>query len=218
MTQYGFYFDNSRCTGCRTCELACKDYKDLDQTHAFRRIFDYEGGATTAAEDGTVVSTAYAYHLSMACNHCAEPACLTSCPAAAIEKDSKTGIVKINQDKCKGAKLCIDACPYGVPIFVESVNKANKCDLCSERVAAGLKPICVEACPMRALEFGDIDELRKAHPEAVDAIAPMPADSKTGPSICILKSPAAKDATDTTGAVANEKEVTGVAARKITAA
>ena len=48
MTQYGFYFDNARCTGCRTCEMACKDFKDLFETMAFRRIFDYEGGDRTA--------------------------------------------------------------------------------------------------------------------------------------------------------------------------
>ena len=44
MTQYGFYFDSTRCTGCRTCEMACKDYNDLPANYAFRRVFDYEGG------------------------------------------------------------------------------------------------------------------------------------------------------------------------------
>lgn len=215
MTQYGFFFDNSRCTGCRTCEMACKDCKDLDQTHAFRKVYDYEGGETVAAKDGTVTTTAYAYHVSAACNHCAQPACVAVCPSGAILKDEANGIVTIDQDKCSGAKLCLDACPYSVPEWFEDLGKANKCDLCKDRTTAGLNPICVDACPLRALEFGDIEELRAAHPDAVDSIAPLPAPTITTPSICILMSPAGKDHNDKTGAITNEKEVTGVPAREI---
>ena len=214
MTQYGFYFDNSRCTGCRTCEMACKDFKNLDQTHAFRKVFDYEGGSTTA--DGGVVTTdVYAYHVSTACNHCEAPACMAVCPSGAIEKDEANGIVTIDQEKCSGAKLCLDACPYSVPVWFEDLGKANKCDLCKERTTAGLNPICVDACPLRALEFGDIEELRAAHPDAVDSIAPLPSANVTGPSVCILMSPAAKAWDDKTGAITNEKEVTGEPARAI---
>ena len=53
MTQYGFYFDSTRCTGCRTCEMACKDYNDLPASYAFRRVFDYEGGDWKDNGDGT---------------------------------------------------------------------------------------------------------------------------------------------------------------------
>ena len=53
MTQYGFFFDSTRCTGCRTCEMACKDYKDLSATIAFRKVYDYEGGAWSDVGDGT---------------------------------------------------------------------------------------------------------------------------------------------------------------------
>ena len=60
MTQYGFYFDSSRCTGCKTCEMACKDYKDLSQTVAFRKVYDDEGGTWTAADDGSYTTDAYA--------------------------------------------------------------------------------------------------------------------------------------------------------------
>ena len=95
---------------------------------------------------------------------------------------------------------------------MEEAKKANKCDGCRDRVAAGLQPVCVEACPLRALEFGDIEELRAAHPDAVDGIAPLADPSATTPSIAILPNPAAKDPGDTEGMIANEKEVTGVAA------
>ena len=85
------------------------------------------------------------------------------------------------------------------------------CDLCADRVAEGKSPICVEACPLRALEFGDIEELRAKHEGTVAGIAPMPSPDETTPSIAILPCPAAKEPGDTTGAIANEKEVTGVA-------
>ena len=211
MTQYGFYYDNSRCTGCRTCEMACKDYHDLPQTCSYRHVFDYEGGDTTL-EDGVVKCAAYMYHVSAACNHCEEPACIDSCPFGAIEKEEDTGIVFINQDTCKGANKCTEACPYGVPVFFEEAKRSNKCDGCRTRVADGKNPICVDACPLRALEFGDVEELRKAHPDAVDNIAPLADPSQTKPSLVIKPAPAAKEYNDTTGAVLNEKEVTGVVA------
>jgi anaerobic dimethyl sulfoxide reductase subunit B (iron-sulfur subunit) len=68
-------------------------------------------------------------------------------------------------------------------------------------------PICVDACPLRALEFGDIEKLRAAHPGTVDGIAPMAPPDATKPSVAILACPAAKDCGDTTGAIANPKEV-----------
>ena len=84
MTQYGFYFDSTRCTGCRTCEMACKDYNDLSQIIAFRKIYDYEGGETTADKNGVVTSSTFMYHVSAACNHCADPWCaMTRRPALA---------------------------------------------------------------------------------------------------------------------------------------
>ena len=64
MTQYGFYFDSTRCTGCRTCEMACKDYNDLPASYAFRRVFDYEGGDWKDNGDGTFEPTSWAYHVS----------------------------------------------------------------------------------------------------------------------------------------------------------
>ena len=172
MTQYGFFFDSTRCTGCRTCEMACKDYKDLSATIAFRKVYDYEGGAWSDAGDGTFTSDAFAYHVSLGCQHCAMPACMAKCPQGAIEKDTKTGLVHINQEKCTGVGACVETCPYNVPIVDKALGKGVKCDGCAERVAAGEKPVCVEACPARALDFGPADEMAKLGERA--NIAPLP--------------------------------------------
>ena len=125
MTQYGFFFDSTRCTGCRTCEMACKDYKDLSATIAFRKVYDYEGGAWSDAGDGTFTSDAFTYHVSLGCQHCAMPACMAKCPQGAIEKDTKTGLVHINQEKCTGVGACVETCPYNVPIVDRALGKGE---------------------------------------------------------------------------------------------
>lgn len=206
MTQYGFYFDSTRCTGCKTCEMACKDYKDLPATIAFRKVYDYEGGSWTDAGDGIYTTDTFAYHVSLACNHCAMPACMAKCPSVAIEKDGKTGLVHIDQEKCTGVGACVTSCPYNVPVL-DDAKKAQKCDGCADRVAEGLQPICVEACPLRALEFGASFELQKRHPDAVRSIMPLPNESATNPNLYILPSPAALRAAQGGGSIANREEL-----------
>ncbi len=159
MAQSGFYFDCSRCTGCKTCELACKDYKDLDAETLFRKVYDCEGGEWTEGEGGTWNTTAFTYHVSVACNHCDLPACFSVCPAEAVIKDGETGLVTIDPELCIGCGSCLTACPYSAPKLNED-NLAVKCDGCIDRVGDGNVPICVESCPLRALEFDDIEVLR----------------------------------------------------------
>ena len=205
MGQKAFYYDNSRCTGCKTCEMACKDFKDLSADIPFRRVFDYEGGQTVSNGDGTCATSAFMYHLSMACNHCAKPGCLDSCSQGAITKDGDTGLVLVDSEKCIGCGACVDGCPYGVPQIDPETSKMVKCDGCYDRVTAGLKPICVESCPLRALDFGELTDMSNQYTDN-GPIAPMP-ESQTIPSILIKASPAAKAPGDTTGMIANPKEV-----------
>ena len=84
---YGFFFDNSRCTGCRTCEMACVDFNNLSVGRRYRRVIDYEGGSCELAADGTAKTTAFCYHVSLACNHCANPECVHVCPTGAMHKN-----------------------------------------------------------------------------------------------------------------------------------
>ena len=84
-TQYGFFIDSSRCTGCKTCELACKDYKDLTPEVSFRRIYEYAGG-DWQEDNGVWHQNVFAYYLSISCNHCEDPACTKVCPSGAMHK------------------------------------------------------------------------------------------------------------------------------------
>lgn len=206
MTQYGFHFDGTRCTGCKTCVLACKDKKDLSADISFRTVYEYGDGSWTQDDAGAWTCDTYVYHVSVACNHCDSPVCMAKCPQGAISKDPDTGIVTSDPEKCIGCGTCAITCPYSAPKVDEEKKKSVKCDLCADRVAEGKQPICVEACPLRALDFGEIAELRKKYGE-VAAVAPLPSADETKPNIVITEPVNAKPAGDTTGSVLNEREI-----------
>ena len=115
MTQYAFHFDGTRCTGCKTCEMACKDYKDLSVGVAFRKVYEVTLGETKKADDGTFTSSCVSYPLSMSCNHCDEASCVKVCPTGAMHKEGESGLVSVDQDKCIGCGYCHMACPYNAP-------------------------------------------------------------------------------------------------------
>jgi len=154
--QIGFYIDQSRCTGCCTCTIACKDWHNIPAGPVNWRW-------AVTVEKGKYPRVFVAY-LSLSCLHCAEPACIAVCPTDAITKRQKDGIVVVNQEACLGKEpcgLCKEACPYGAPQFSAEGNaKMQMCDLCVDRWEKGKKPICVEACPMQALDAGPIDKLK----------------------------------------------------------
>lgn len=208
MTQKGFYFDSTRCMGCRTCETACKDYYDTPTELNFRKVYDCDGGACALNEDGTVVNTAYSYHVSVGCNHCDDPACTKACPTGAIHRDESAGLVLIDEEKCIGCGYCEMACPYNAPTVNRDKGCSTKCSGCYERLQEGKEPICVSACPLRALDFGDMDELKAKYPDAAVAdIAPFPSKDYTHPNMVIKLCPDAKDSGDMSVRVSNPLEV-----------
>ena len=114
--------------------------------------------------------------LSMGCNHCSDPACVKVCPMKAIHKEPKYGAVINDPAKCIGCGLCQKACPWHVPQYFEDLSKTpmgaknhphmTKCDMCVDRLDAGLKPACVASCPARALECLSAEEVKRRHPNA----------------------------------------------------
>ena len=149
--QLGFIHHNVDCIGCRACEIACKDKNGLPPGPRFRRVQYIEGGT---------FPDVYAYKVNMSCNHCAEPACLPTCPTGAIWKREADGIVDIDSTLCIGCRRCEATCPYGAPQFIPEQNIVAKCNMCVDEIDAGRKPYCVMACMMRVLDIGPIDKLR----------------------------------------------------------
>ena len=203
-----FFFDSSTCTGCKTCELACKDYHDLGPGITFRRVFDVEGGSwRQASSDGPAVSDGvFAYHVSLACCHCDRGVCLEVCPTGAMHRD-ELGFVWPDHDRCVGCGYCSMACPYGAPSLDIEAKKSSKCDGCTQRVALGMSPICVEACPTRSLGFGPETDIQGRCPDSVQVIPPLPSSSFTTPNLYIAPCPASRMAEERGGWVANEGEV-----------
>lgn len=202
----GFFYDNTRCTGCRTCVLACKDYHDHGPDMAFRMVIDYEGGSWHLDADGSLSQDAFAYHVSVSCNHCNNPVCTRVCPTGAMHKD-ELGLVWPDATKCIGCGYCTMACPYHAPHIDAHLKRSSKCDGCRDRVSESKQPICVDACPVRALEFGLVSELTSRHPDTVRSILPLPDETATQPNLLILPSPAVAHAEERGGSIVNRTEI-----------
>ncbi len=149
--QLGFIHNNVDCIGCRACEIACKDKNGLPAGPRFRRVMYVEGGT---------YPDVFAYKVNISCNHCAEPACLPTCPTGAIWKRKDNGVVDIDSTLCIGCRRCEAACPYGEPQYDPSDHLVKKCNMCVDEIEAGRKPYCVMACMMRVLDIGPVDKLR----------------------------------------------------------
>ena len=135
--------DYAKCTGCRACEMACSLVHAGECTHRKSNIHN--------------VNINDEHFVSVMCFQCEDPPCAKTCPMNAIEKDAQTGLVKVDEEKCVGCKLCVLACPFGNMGFSETTHKAAKCDLC------GGDPQCVAYCSPEAISFLDLieDELKK---------------------------------------------------------
>ena len=174
--QYGMVIDLKKCMGCQTCSTACKLANNLPAGTWWNRVLTVGGEQIDTARGS--YPNAEIHHLPVACQHCANPACVKVCPVGATFKDKDTGIVRQDYDKCIGCRMCMSACPYtGVRSFnweepkyavgfsigeeespAHQKHTVEKCTLCVGRIAKGQKPKCVEACAGRARFFGDFDD------------------------------------------------------------
>jgi Fe-S-cluster-containing dehydrogenase component len=159
-TPVGLLYDASLCIGCKACEAACNAANNTpadtsgDQLHqapADLNVFTRNIIKLYKPEDGSPPS-----FVKRQCMQCFDPACAAGCPFQALYKDSESGVVRWNGDKCIGCRYCTITCPYEVPRFqwkgFDPV--VTKCELCSHRLAKGLKPGCSSVCPTGAVIFG----------------------------------------------------------------
>ncbi len=97
---------------------------------------------------------AFMFYLPRICEHCLNPACVASCPSGAMYKRSEDGIVLVDQDACRGWRMCVTGCPYKKVFFNHATGKAEKCTMCYPRIEAGMPTICSETCVGRLRYLG----------------------------------------------------------------
>ena len=170
----GVLVDLSRCVGCRSCEAACNKEQKLpapEKPFNDVSVFEELHHGQKRRPDETRYTVVNRYEIpgrehplfrKIQCNHCQEPACLTSCFVNAYTKTPE-GAVVYDSTVCVGCRTCMVACPFNIPAFRYSSAfnpRIMKCIFCHDtRLAKGQPPACVEACPQEALTFGRRSDL-----------------------------------------------------------
>jgi len=156
--EYMIGFDPEKCIQCHGCEIACKTWRELGYGVRYRRVLNIWRGAYPRVKSAS---------LSLACLHCAAPACAAACPEEAISKRLPDGLVLVDERLCNGCGICAEACPFGVPQFGDS-GTMQKCDLCRGGQTVQAVPPCVDTCPGGALSYSEVSRSEKsAHEEKI---------------------------------------------------
>lgn len=187
--QLAFYVNQAACTGCKACAAACADKNDLPDGVQWRRITPTLEGTITEGDDGTFETNVSTYYTSISCNHCTDPICVEVCPTTAMHKGAN-GIVSVDPTACIGCRYCEWACPYSAPQFNPEAGVMSKCDFCADYIADDRAPACVDACPSRVLDFGEVSDLRAKHGGDAN-IVPLPDPSITQPNLLVDPHPSA---------------------------
>jgi formate dehydrogenase iron-sulfur subunit len=155
VTKKALLFDSTLCIGCGACYDGCKERNKLPRT-AVNILRD-----NLSADTFTVINRRNDRYVRRLCMHCNEPTCVSVCPVGALVK-SPEGPVSYEASKCMGCRYCVQACPFSVPQYEWDdpiTPRVRKCDLCRDRIAAGLATACATVCPTGATKFGNRDEL-----------------------------------------------------------
>jgi len=176
MSTTAFLTDSTLCIGCKACEVACKEWNQLDSDGYDWSGFSYDN--TMAVGHSTWLHVKFVENQpeiglggnageqlpawgfsSDVCKHCEVAGCLEACPTGAIVR-MEFGAVFIQPDVCNGCAYCVVSCPFGVVEKNKEDGRAFKCTFCSDRQRAGLQPACAKACPTESIKFGELNELR----------------------------------------------------------
>ena len=134
------------CIGCGLCRVYCQTEhsRAKDIIKAFKREMPRPLARIRVERKGEI-------SFAVQCRHCAEPWCVYSCLTGAMRRDSESGIVTVDTEKCIGCWTCLLVCPYGVLVRDRDRKVAAKCDLCPGRNI----PVCVANCPNEALVLSE---------------------------------------------------------------
>ncbi len=169
--------DTSLCTGCKACQLACKEWHNLPATEFVKVPGTYQNPADRSFNTLMLMTFDEKYDESTKtfewliqkeqCMHCTDAPCVEVCPSGALYTHAD-GFVGLLSDKCIGCAYCGKACPFDIPRYqkdkLTGKKKMNKCDFCQDRVTNGEEPACVQTCHTNALSFDTWDNaVKQAH-------------------------------------------------------
>ena len=172
MADKSFFIDTTKCTACRGCQIACKQWHKNPATKTIQQgthqnppdlsFFTYKLVRFSEFEEGEKTKW---YFFADQCRHCMEPPCKATAESLgikAITKDEATGAVILSPKvKVKAAdfQAIRESCPYDIPRWDEKVAGMAKCTMCIDRIKEGLLPACVKSCPTGAMNFGDREDM-----------------------------------------------------------
>ena len=176
MADKALLYDATKCTACRGCQTACKQWNENDEGAGEKTVNtgSYENPPDLSpqtwikmqfreVEQGGKIKWLFNRR---ACMHCTDAACVKVCPNGTLYRN-ELGTISYNKDTCTGCGYCQDFCPFDVPRLTANrltgIAKMDKCSFCTtpglNRIAVGYEPACVKTCPTKALTFGDRDKL-----------------------------------------------------------
>jgi len=183
MADKAILYDATKCTACRGCQAACKQWNENDEnipsptdkigvkaknTGSYENPPDLSPQTWIKMRFTEVEANGKIRWLftRQACMHCTDAGCVKVCPNGSLYHH-ELGFVAYNKDTCTGCGYCIDACPFHVPRstrnIITGIAKMDKCTFCTtqglDRIAEGWEPACVKTCPPKALKYGDRNEL-----------------------------------------------------------
>ncbi len=183
---YSIMVDTSKCTACRGCQVACKQWNQLPGTQT-KNVGSFQNPQDLSADTWKLVRFSegkngngkpYWFFFTEQCRHCLTPGCMAESEKGEIVQDEKTGaVVYTPATKNLDFKATREGCPYDIPRKNEKTGALVKCTMCVDRMKEGLIPACVKSCPTGTMVFGErskildlvkkrVEELKKAFPKA----------------------------------------------------
>src|ERR1700689_4222328 len=177
LTEVAKLIDVSKCIGCKACQVACLEWNDRTERIGFNYGV-YDDPVDLTAESFTVMRFTEWVNPETrnlewlirkdGCMHCEDPGCLKACPSPGAIVQYANGIVDFQEENCIGCGYCTAGCPFDIPRISKKDKKVYKCTLCSDRVAVGLEPACVKACPTGAIVFGTKEDMKQHAEERIE--------------------------------------------------
>lgn len=187
-----FLIDTTRCTACRGCQLACKEWYELPANKTFQTgthqnppDLNPNNYKLVRFSEHLIGDKVEWYFFPDQCRHCLNPPCQGAADTlieGAVIQDEATGAVIFTEKSAKFSKddfeYVRESCPYNIPRRDEKSGRMVKCVMCIDRVQAGMVPACVKVCPTGTMNFGERDEMlalaekrlakvRETHPDAM---------------------------------------------------